>query len=305
MSEAAFVGVDWGTTNRRAWLLDPNGDVMATHRDNQGSMASRGRFADALLELLARWTAARDVPVVMGGMVGSTLGWQTVPYLDCDVPLTALPNHLAPVAERPAGASWWIVPGMSWRGARGRKDVMRGEETQLLGALALSDFEGWVVLPGTHSKWVQIRSGTVATLRTYMTGELFASLRERGTLAPLMSDGGGVDAEGAFEQGLRALGNEELSQALFGARARVMVGDASPAETAPYVSGLLMGAEWREAARLGALRGGVVRVVGDPALARWHACCARRYGCAAEVLDLESVQLAAWRALSRAFRNER
>lgn len=297
MAAPAFIGIDWGTTNRRAWLLDAHGAVLALHRDDQGSLACRGRFGAALQELLARWPAARGVPVVMAGMVGSTLGWQEVPYLDAAVPLNTWPQHLVPVADRPAGARWWIVPGMSWRGAKGRVDVMRGEETQLLGAVQLSPLDGWMVLPGTHGKWAQVRAGSVVELRTYMTGELFASLRERGTLAPLMAASGPADADAAFDGGVRALGNEELSHALFGARARVMAGGANADETAEYVSGLLVAAEWRDAARLGALRSGTVRLVGDRALCERHVRCARHYGCSAETLDPEDVQRAAWRAI--------
>ena len=307
MSTPAFIGIDWGTTNRRAWLLDGSGNVLEIQRDEQGSLACRGRFADALLALLARWPAARGVPVVMAGMVGSALGWQEVPYLDAAVALADLPRHLAPVNDAPAGASWRIVPGMCWRDAGGRVDVMRGEETQLLGAAHLAPGDGWTVLPGTHSKWVLLQAGTVAVLRTYMSGELFAALRERGTLAPLMATtGSSVDDQGAaFESGVRALGHEELSHALFGARARVMAGGAPAAETAQYVSGLLMASEWRDALRHGGLGAQPVRLVGDAVLAERHARCARLFAIRTESLDPDAVQLAAWRALQRQWMEQR
>lgn len=298
MRDPAFIGIDWGTTHRRAWLLDARGEVLAFHRDDQGSLACRGRFAAALQQLLARWPVAGQVPVVMAGMVGSALGWQEVPYLDAAVPLAELSHGLVPVADAPAGARWFIVPGMAWRGAGGRADVMRGEETQLLGALALAPAEGWTVLPGTHSKWVLQQAGRVAVLRTYLTGELFAALRERGTLAPLMAAGEGEDAA-AFDVGVRALGDEELSRALFGARARVMVGAGAAAGTAEYVSGLLIAAEWRDAVRAGMSGSQPVRLVGEPTLTERHARCARLFDCRTEVLDPEAVQHAAWRAIQR------
>jgi 2-dehydro-3-deoxygalactonokinase len=304
MRDPAFIGIDWGTTHRRAWLLNVRGEVLAFHRDDQGSLACRGRFAAALQQLLARWPAARQVPVVMAGMVGSALGWQEVPYVDATVPLTELSHRLVPVADAPLGAHWFIVPGMAWRGAGGRADVMRGEETQLLGALALAPAEGWTVLPGTHSKWVLQQAGTVAVLRTYLTGELFAALRERGTLAPLMAAGAGEDAN-AFDVGVRALGDEELSRALFGARARVMAGGAAAAGTAEYVSGLLMAAEWRDAQRAGLSGSQPVRLVGEPTLTERHARCARLFDCRTEVLDPEAVQRAAWHAIQRFFDDTR
>jgi 2-dehydro-3-deoxygalactonokinase len=214
------------------------------------------------------------------------------------VPLLALPRHLVAVGDAPAGAGWHIVPGLSWHGADGRVDVMRGEETQLLGAAVLAPVDGWTVLPGTHSKWVLQQGGAVAVLRTYLTGELFASLRERGTLAPLMAAAGTGDAAADFDAGVRALGDEELSHALFGARARVMAGRALAASTAEYVSGLLMAAEWRDALRRG-LPETPVRLVGDVALAERQTRCARHYGRSTQMLDPEAVQLAAWRAIQR------
>ncbi len=295
MTRARFLGIDWGTTHRRAMLLGPDGELLDLRRDEEGSLACRGRFRAALQDLLRAWPAAGDAPVVMAGMVGSALGWQEVPYLDAALPLQRLAQHLAPVADAPAGARWFIVPGLCWRGAQGRADVMRGEETQLLGAAALGVGEGWIVLPGTHSKWVLLQGGAVAALRTCMTGELFAALRERGTLAPLMAEPS-LDADADFDRGVQALGDEELGHALFGARARVVGAGAPAAGTAEYVSGLLMAAEWRDALRRGLPPGQPVRLLGEPALAARHARCARHFGCRTERLDPQAAQLAAWRA---------
>ena len=301
MTNPAFIGIDWGTTNRRAMLLGAAGELLDTRRDDQGSLACRGRFGPALQSLLDTWPAASGVPVVMSGMVGSALGWQEVPYLDAAVPLDRLPRHLVPVSAAPAGARWFITPGLRWQGPGGRVDVMRGEETQLFGARHLPGLpaDGWLVLPGTHSKWVKLQAGLVATLRTYVTGELFALLGERGTLAPLMSDDGPVDAEAAFLGGVQALQDEELSHALFGARARVMGGGATAAGTAHHVSGLLIAAEWRDALRRDPTEG-TVRLIGDPALSERHALCARHFGRRTEPLDPDKVQLAAWQAMARA-----
>lgn len=300
MTDPAFIGIDWGTTNRRATLLDGQGRVLDLRRDDQGTLACRGRFAAALQALLDTWPAARGVPVVMSGMVGSALGWQQAPYLDAGQPLDQLPRHLLPVADAPA--PWFIVPGLCWRGETGRIDVMRGEETQLFGMLHLlhGQADGWAVLPGTHSKWVRLQGGRITLLRTYMTGELFALLRERGTLAPLMADDGAADEAALFLQGVGALQDEELSHALFGARARVMGGGQPAAGTAPYVSGLLIGAEWRDALRTG-LPPGPVRVIGEPALAARHAQCAGHFGRHTDILDPDLVQQAAWQAMAGAF----
>lgn len=296
---ARLIGIDWGTTHRRAALLDCDGRVLASGHDDQGVLACGGAFAESMQALLDQWPGAKGLPVVMAGMIGSAAGWQEVPYLDAAVPLPMLGSHVARVRNAPAGRNWFIVPGVCWRDARGRADVMRGEETQLLGAmrvLGASNADGWYVLPGTHSKWVRLQGGTVSALRTYMSGELFALLRERGTLAGLMKADAGRWDDALFEQGAADLDDEALSRALFGARARVVSGSAAAAGTGAYVSGLLLGSEWRDLHRQPGIAGRV-RLIGEPELVRLHALCARHHGIAVQVLDVQAVQQAAWQAL--------
>ena len=301
--QAAFIGIDWGTTHRRAVLLGRDGAPLEQQHDDEGLLASSGRFAASLQALLAGWpTAHASVPVVMAGMVGSASGWQDAGYLDAGTPLAELGSRLAPLRDASAGRDCFIVPGVRWQDASGRVDVMRGEETQLLGALAMlgAQADGWYVLPGTHSKWVRLQAGCVTTLRTYMSGELFALLGERGTLAPLIRGGGWDDA--VFERGVAELGDEALSHALFGARAKAVTGALAAGGARAYVSGLLIGAEWRDLQRLPSIDA-PVRVIGEPALARVHALCARRAGVALQTLDAHEVQLAAWRKLMQTMEN--
>ena len=309
---AALIGIDWGTTHRRAALIGVDGELIAERSDGEGALACKGRFGASLAALIAGWPQAESgLPVVMAGMVGSAIGWQTVPYLEADTPLSALARHLVPVAEAPAGRRWSIVPGYCLRGEAGAVDVMRGEETQLFGALNLlgpGASDGCYVLPGTHSKWVRLQGGRITELRTYMTGELFALLRQHGTLASAMQTPV-ADAPGAlrhdsvaddpdFLQGVaRAAAGPALSHALFGARARVVTGAMAPGAAAAHVSGLLIGAEWADARRHG-LDGEPVRVIGEPALAALHAACAHHHGQRLETLDAREIQLAAWRGLA-------
>lgn len=297
----AFIGIDWGTTHRRASLLDDHGQLLAQQHDDQGALACAGRFGESLQALLAQWPGG-GVPVVMAGMVGSALGWQEVPYVDAATQLRQLGARLSPVRDAPAGRRWAIVPGVCWRGDHGSVDVMRGEETQLLGALQMlgdAGDGGCYLLPGTHSKWVTLRDGAVASLRTCMSGELFGLLRERGTLSGAMKTTP-ADAEPdpvAFARGVADAAEGVLSATLFGARARVVTGAMPAEDAAAYVSGLLIGSEWHEYLRHDASRGGVVRVIGEPALARLHAQCATQLGRKVELLDARAVQLAAWQAL--------
>ncbi|MTW11140.1 2-dehydro-3-deoxygalactonokinase [Pseudoduganella eburnea] len=235
---ACLLGIDWGTSNRRAYVISAGGQCLHKHEDAQGALAVDGHFPESLRALRELLGVDALVPVVMSGMVGSAMGWQEVAYLDSSVALGRLPETLVPVSGAPG---CYIVPGYCHR-SHGGVDVMRGEETQLLGAVALQHGDGWYVLPGTHSKWVELNSGVIQCLSTYITGELFAALRRGGTLAPLM-DGGEDDA--ALREGAgRALDGEALSHTLFEARARVVAGDAPASATRSYVSGLLIGTEF-------------------------------------------------------------
>ncbi len=309
---AAFIGIDWGTTHRRAALLGADGALIDERADGEGALACQGRFGASLEALVAGWPqATAGLPVVMAGMVGSAIGWQAVPYLEAQTPLSALARHLVPVAGAPAGRRWFIVPGYCVRGEGGAIDVMRGEETQLFGALNLpgpAAADGCYVLPGTHGKWVRLHAGRVTELRTYMTGELFALLRQHGTLASALQTAGAPDAAGMRHDGVAdspdflrgvadAATHPVLTHALFGARARVVTGALAPGAAAAYVSGLLIGAEWADAQRQ-ASHDEPVRVIGEPALAALHAACAHHHGRRVESLDARQIQLAAWRALA-------
>ncbi len=305
----AFIGIDWGSTHRRATLLGADGAPASARSDSEGALACAGRFRASLEALLGDWPEAGGAStVVMAGMVGSAAGWQPVPYLEADTPLSALAHHLVRIGDAPSGRRCFIVPGYCLHDEQGAVDVMRGEETQLFGALhhlGPEAADGCYVLPGTHSKWVRLRQGRIVELRTYMTGELFALLSQHGTLASAMRGPGtaagmsdGVDADRHFLRGVDdAAARPALSHSLFGARARVVTGGLAPANAAAYVSGLLIGAEWADAQRL-ASRDEPVRLIGEPALARLHALCAAHHGRHFESLDARQVQLAAWRALA-------
>ena len=309
---AAFIGIDWGSTHRRASLIGADGTLVAERADGEGALACKGRFRASLEALVAGWPeASPELPVVMAGMVGAAIGWQAVPYLEGGTPLSELARHLTPIGDTPPGRRWLIAPGYCLRDEGGAVDVMRGEETQLFGALRLlgpDTADGCYVLPGTHSKWVRLQGGRITELRTYMTGELFALLRQHGTLASAMQTPEAVDAAGMrhdsvagdaeFLRGVaEAATGPVLTHALFGARARVVTGGLAPGAASAYVSGLLIGAEWADAQRQ-ASHDEPVRVIGEPALTALHAACAHHHGRRLEALDARQIQLAAWRALA-------
>jgi 2-dehydro-3-deoxygalactonokinase len=284
-----IVGIDWGTSNRRAYLIDQNGACLAEHEDGQGMLAVGGRehFGASLAGLLAAMQLPADSQVIMSGMVGSASGWQEVDYLDAGVPLTQLPQHLAAVSDPAWAGRAHIVPGYVYRNGDSA-DVMRGEETQLLGAIAQGHRDGWIVLPGTHSKWVLLKDGVIQSFATYMTGELYAMLSKGGTLSAMLT-GDASDTEG-FATGLnQAARNEPLSNSLFRVRAGVVSRSAPAQQAAATISGLLIGAEFAAARDAG--QG--ISVIGSPALAARYASAAAHFGLKCAVLDPHQVYCSA------------
>jgi 2-dehydro-3-deoxygalactonokinase len=317
------VGVDWGTTHRRAYGLNKDGQCVAESADDEGALACKGRFAQSLRALLQSMQA-QPQSVVLSGMVGSALGWQVVPYVDGAVALPELAQHLLAVdaalsTEAAEGASAGalvgvplaqprpvhIVPGYCVRNASAQPDVMRGEETQLLGAHCLGHSDGWFVLPGTHSKWVELQQGRVVQLRTYMTGELFDLLGRHGTLAAAASATDAPWDAAAFAQGvLAAQSGAALSHQLFGCRARVVSGDMAGSSSRAYLSGLLIGTELHDVLRdpnshvKGFGQASTFKLIGSPALATLYQAAAASLALQFDVLDARAAFIAATHHLS-------
>jgi 2-dehydro-3-deoxygalactonokinase len=231
-----------------------------------------------------------DAAVALVGMVGSKEGWRMAPYARCPAGPEEIARAMIEV-EIGDGRKGHIVPGLSCEPQPGAVDVMRGEETQLLGAVALGRRDGGFVLPGTHSKWVALRDGRIERFRTYLSGELFALLSHHGTLAPLVREP--REDAAAFADGVRASGRGALSQVLFECRARVVAGDLPAASARDWLSGALIGTEWHDAWQR----------LGRPSAPVWfaalHLRAAQQLGVPAETLDAREAQLAAWGALAR------
>jgi 2-dehydro-3-deoxygalactonokinase len=247
VAPAVLLGIDWGSSARRAYVIGAGGQCLQRWQDSEGALQARGAFATSLQALRASLALPVQVPVVMSGMVGSAQGWQQAPYLDSSVPLASLPAQLMPVR---AAAHCHIVPGYRYR-SDAAIDVMRGEETQLLGALALGHGDGWIVLPGTHSKWVELSAGRIVRFTTYMTGELFAGLRAGGTLAALMAEG---DADGAAGLSTGAAGSASAAVAGNASGGAAVAGSAAAVAAAAGAA-----ADAADAAAAGALFSGAQR----------------------------------------------
>jgi 2-dehydro-3-deoxygalactonokinase len=285
-----FIAVDWGTTNRRAYRLDFSGGCIDEFEDDQGilSVPARG-FPAAIGHIRER---LGDLPLLFGGMIGSNRGWVEAPYVPCPAGLGDLAASLAWVSDREA-----IVPGVSYIGDD-RADVMRGEEIQLLGAVADGEVpaDALVCHPGTHNKWAWVRAGRIASFRTVMTGELFNLLRHHSILGDLLK--GDAKPDEAFKRGARhGLSQVDLTSDLFAVRARVLLGESKREDAASYTSGLLIGSD----VRIGlADAGGLpVHVMGRPELTRLYAAAIREAGGEAIELDGEQSFLSGIRAIAK------
>jgi 2-dehydro-3-deoxygalactonokinase len=284
-----FIAVDWGTTNRRGYLVEADGRMTDEFEDDRGILAvGEGGFPEALNQITAR---LGERPLLLAGMIGSNRGWIEAPYSPCPAGLPELAARLKWV--EPGRVA--IVPGVSYL-AGDKADVMRGEEVQILGAFGdgLVPPDALICHPGTHNKWIRLDDGRIGAFRTVMTGELFNLLREHSILADLLSEPAKVDA--AFERGVaHGLDKNDLSAELFSVRARVLLGQAPREEAASYTSGLLIGTDLR----IGLGEGGDddVVVMGRPELTSLFAAALRVAGRGAREVDGEQAFLAGCRHL--------
>ncbi|WP_370319573.1 2-dehydro-3-deoxygalactonokinase [Oricola sp.] len=263
----SLVAVDWGTSHLRVWLLDADGAVLAEHRSSEGMGATaREQFQSVLEAHLAALTVPADVPVVMCGMVGSRQGWAEARYLT--VPVSLADVAAAAVRIPDVIRDIRIMPGLS-KPDRQSPDVMRGEETQLLGLsrLAPSAGERFVCMPGTHSKWVRMRGDSVIDFVSFLTGDAFAALSHHSVLRHSLS-GASVDPESAaFRDAVRASLETpaDIFARVFSIRAAGLLQDLDPAAAAARLSGYLIGQEIAGAKARFTVPGHV-DLIGDPRL---------------------------------------
>jgi 2-dehydro-3-deoxygalactonokinase len=260
-----MIGVDWGTTSFRAFRMTESGTIRDRRSGQRGILNIKdARYADALREEIGPWLAGGEKHVLLAGMIGSRQGWREAPYLPCPAGPAELAEGLTKI-----GFDWAqvkIVPGLSARDEAGVPEVMRGEETQIAGALSEIGEDGVACLPGTHSKWARVQAGRITGFSTYMTGEAFAVLRGHTILGRTMRDG---PADfGAFEKGLaRSAQPGGLLHHLFGVRALVLTGELTDSASASYLSGIVIGHEISVAMPPGA----EVHLIGAPDLCALYA----------------------------------
>jgi len=297
-----LLALDWGTSSLRAYLLGPGGVVLQSRSEPWGIMFTPGGdFSATLASIVEAWQLPPSLPAIACGMVGSAQGWREVPYRLCPAGAAELAGGVVNV-QRQDGGRLHIVPGL--RLDTQPPDVMRGEETAIIGTIAeTSDrADALFVLPGTHSKWVRVQDKRITAFETYMTGEMFAALRDHtilgrpardaqaGMLAPAEDNA----MPAAFTRGVTAIrdsGKTRLSALLFSVRTLVLMGQLSAQASLEYLSGLLIGEEISCAA-VGGRLGPVL--IGDPGLCNRYAHALGLFGIGCTAVSETAVVTGLW-----------
>jgi 2-dehydro-3-deoxygalactonokinase len=274
---AALIGLDWGSTHLRAYLYDGQGQVLEKRALAFGiRQLPEGGFPAAFAQAVAQWPS---VPMLACGMVGSRNGWQEVPYLDTPTSVDRLAGALTSMST-PEGRTLQLVPGLR---DPSRPDVMRGEETQVVGVVAHAPDiarHGCLLLPGTHSKWVSLRDAQVTGFATVMTGELFGLLTQHSILGAQLP--AAAPDEHAFQRGVdtaRDSGTAGAFSRLFSARTLMLDGVLPGSAVPDYLSGLLIGDELRMAVAAGWVDAQAsVHMVGEGPLCDRYLKAAARFG---------------------------
>ncbi len=283
MSDPAFVGVDWGTSNARFMLISPDGKLLA-ERAGPGIAALKGVDAIEVAcgDGVNAWLAAYpDVPIFMCGMVGSNIGWQLAPYVATPADVAAIGGHLLRIERR--NRSYFIIPGVETCRFDGAPDLMRGEETQVFGAFG--DDDGLACLPGTHCKWVTVSGGRITQFHTALTGELMALI---GLHSILLNPRGAPHAAlgAAFDTGVRAAHAQPvgLETLLFTVRSLQIKGALAGTVAADYLAGLCIGSDIKSALAIHTPRESI-KLIGASALTDLYARALDIFGHSSSALD--------------------
>lgn len=241
-SEPALIGVDWGTSSLRAFLIGAEGDVLDGVSSSQGIMKVDSQAFEAVLDrLISPWAANRNLPILASGMITSRNGWVETPYAKIPLDAGDLARVLVP-HEVMNSSQIHFVTGASTE-HDGGPDVMRGEETQIIGATSSGFSDGTFVMPGTHSKWVRVAEGRILDFSTYMTGEIYSVLKNHTILGTFMKDS--AFEEEAFVLGVKAglKGGSNLLNSLFHVRTLPLMGKIPKDAASDFMSGLLIASE--------------------------------------------------------------
>lgn len=300
-TDVRLIGLDWGTSSLRAYLYAADGKVVDSRQRSWGiRQLPEGGFAAALTAVTAGWPACL---AVAAGMVGSRQGWLEVPYVAVPADPASIAHGMLHVAAC-SSHDLWIAPGLR---RDTPADVMRGEETQILGALAQQpslQAQARFVLPGTHSKWASVTDGRITAFDTVMTGEMYGLLIKHSILgAGLAADTAPAFAMDAFVRGVqvaRESGAQGIFSRLFSTRALMLAGDLAASDVPEFLSGLLIGEEFRIARVRDEAASAPLCLIGEAPLCRRYAIAAERFAYAAPTVIEDAAAQGLWQLASAA-----
>lgn len=290
---ARYIAIDWGSTNLRAWHFQDS-VCLESRQSEAGVTRLNGRSPEAVLAEVTEGWSSETTPVVMAGMVGSNAGWKIAPYLPCPTSLDGIGARLTQVKEHV-----WIIPGLCVS-SDDNHNVMRGEETQLLGASELAPASLYV-MPGTHCKWVEADNHQIRDFRTVMTGELHHLLLRHSLVGAGLPEQ--TASDDAFDAGLtRGLASPEILPQLFEVRAAHVLGTLAREQVSEFLSGLLIGGEVATMnARFADSQ--AITLVASPSLSARYQRAFRAIGRAVNTLDGDTAFQAGIRRIAHAVAN--
>ncbi len=299
MGRATLVAGDWGTSRLRLFLCDADGTAIDSI-DGPGASEARDHFPETFDSLLTDWTRQHGaLPAILCGMVGSSFGWTQAPYLPCP----ARPEQIAGACVALRAGRVRIIPGLSCRNRLDAPDLMRGEETQILGALrldpALHRGQQLLCLPGTHTKWVLLDEGTVREFLTATTGELFALLCAHSVLvsdSPTRAQSKTIAVGPAFTRALeqhQRSPDAALLHRMFEGRSRRLSNELATDDAAAYLSGLMIASDVSGAlALLATAISTPVLIIGAPQLTSLYAAALESQGRESRAIEGSAASLA-------------
>jgi 2-dehydro-3-deoxygalactonokinase len=295
VTNAPFIAGDWGTTQLRLFLCDAS--TILDFRSGRGVRALDRSPEAEFTALTSDWVAQHRVRrAVLTGMVGSRNGWLEAPYVPCPASLQDLRSRLLKIHAN--GVEVEIVPGLSCLSPAVSPDVMRGEETQLFGAMLLEPSlavgRHVIALPGTHSKWAEIDAGRIVRFQTAITGELFSILKAHSTLLAAGTQAAQSFDEVSFVEGLKAQGS--ILHRLFQVRSRQLIDGDTADQAAGLLSGLLIGADVDGAIEL--LQPDAVTLIGETQLSERYTQALNARGIDSRMLDANECVIAGLRAIA-------
>lgn len=305
----SWVAVDWGSSNLRAWALDEAGSVLAQGSSGQGALTlTSGAYEAALMAIIDEWLPKRDaVTVMVCGMAGARQGWCETPYRTVPLSLDSMCDGAMTISMSDPRLRVHLLPGVCQTSdGSGRDwDIMRGEETQLAGLIALeAGMSGVVCLPGTHSKWACLESGNLMGFRTYLSGEIFQLLLNRSVLTnSLLEDSlSDPDSRDAFIKAVRDVNTnpQRFTNLLFGIRATDLLnvsfprGPARARQLSARLSGLVIGLELADVLR-DLSSGERILLIGAEKLCERYLLAFEALGLSGRVVNSQTVLLAGLR----------